>query len=603
MNYKKVLSSFLITVLLLNNLFLMVSPAQAEPINNSGTSKPGLPACQSLSFAIAGRKEVPQARLVSNYVPETDELVTLSFSPSYEERRINSATAVREGEVKKYYSLIANLTLLQSITTNNPITTNNYYLYQDHLSSTSIVYTDQGEVVEEHQYTPFGSSVIARSPDPNPELAEGRVLSVVEGEGGRGNPIGADDDIKNNRHAELKAKHPLGIEDDENVTDKLYTSQTKDTSTDLYYYHARYYDPVMARFLQPDTMVGGNRYQYVGNNPVNFSDPTGHRADPGGANGGGIVPNGEQPPKSPENNVLFFPLALNGASAGQRGNQGVIYPTKKDTLIELEQAELYWWADFWRWHFLNCNGFDCINAGANNALLYKDTGKLMGLAGLKAIGGEGLTLHERIGDLIIAGSAGMDVIAQTYVTVVGLWGLGQWAYGNYKYYTTPMPIKATEAELAAASSGQPIVIESSAGGRNIWGQPGCEFPGDGPCPAPCCHAFKAIPGVGKTEGAPCPYFDTGCQGGGFCTVFGTLMRPDVCGTHWCGALDVGTQEAMVTRALTAPEQFPEANIPIVPSHIADAALERLHQLWAAAHEVLGREMSLLGPVIYWVTRK
>ena len=322
MNYKKILSSFLITVLLINNLAFVVTPAQAETINNSGTSKPGLPACQSLSFAIAGRKEVPQARLVSNYVPETEELITLSFSPSYNENlEIGNCLKIENCELKieKYIPLLANLTLLQSITTNNPITTNNYYLYSDHLSSTSHVYDDQGNKVESHQYTPFGSSVIARSPDP--DFIEGRVLSVVEGEGGHGNPIGADDDIKS-RHPEEQSDegsppgfsviaspeftcgepvesiegrgnpegeeqtitgspHPrlsVGARDDKNVTDKLYTSQTKDTSTDLYYYHARYYDPTTARFIQPDTVVSGNRYQYVGNNPVNMTDPTGKTA-------------------------------------------------------------------------------------------------------------------------------------------------------------------------------------------------------------------------------------------------------------------------------------------------------------------------------------
>jgi hypothetical protein len=41
--------------------------------------------------------------------------------------------------------------------------------------------------------------------------------------------------------------------------------------------------PYINHFLQPDTITPGgpqglNRYSYVGNNPVNFNDPTGHRA-------------------------------------------------------------------------------------------------------------------------------------------------------------------------------------------------------------------------------------------------------------------------------------------------------------------------------------
>ena len=47
------------------------------------------------------------------------------------------------------------------------------------------------------------------------------------------------------------------------------------------YLHARYYDPSLGRFVQPDPAdpteagVGVNRYAYALNNPVMFSDPSG----------------------------------------------------------------------------------------------------------------------------------------------------------------------------------------------------------------------------------------------------------------------------------------------------------------------------------------
>jgi uncharacterized protein RhaS with RHS repeats len=53
----------------------------------------------------------------------------------------------------------------------------------------------------------------------------------------------------------------------------------------LYYYGARWYDPSLGRFTQPDTLVPnpGNpadfdRYAYVRNNPLKYNDPTGHQA-------------------------------------------------------------------------------------------------------------------------------------------------------------------------------------------------------------------------------------------------------------------------------------------------------------------------------------
>ena len=59
--------------------------------------------------------------------------------------------------------------------------------------------------------------------------------------------------------------------------------QRYDHAIGLYFYNARYYDPAIGRFIQPDTIVPNpgdpqslNRYSYVGNNPVRYTDPSGH---------------------------------------------------------------------------------------------------------------------------------------------------------------------------------------------------------------------------------------------------------------------------------------------------------------------------------------
>jgi len=64
-------------------------------------------------------------------------------------------------------------------------------------------------------------------------------------------------------------------------TSKGYTGQYNDSLTGLDYYNARYYDPVVGRFLSVDTMQGNGQgmdpYAYVGGNPETLTDPIGHQ--------------------------------------------------------------------------------------------------------------------------------------------------------------------------------------------------------------------------------------------------------------------------------------------------------------------------------------
>jgi len=65
---------------------------------------------------------------------------------------------------------------------------------------------------------------------------------------------------------------------------RKFTGQELDEATGLMYYGARYYDPLSGRFITADTLTPGdgrnpqgfNRFSYVLNNPVKFTDPTGH---------------------------------------------------------------------------------------------------------------------------------------------------------------------------------------------------------------------------------------------------------------------------------------------------------------------------------------
>ena len=108
-----------------------------------------------------------------------------------------------------------------------------YYLHGDHLGSTSLTTDNAGVVVSEVRYHPYGLERWTAGESP---------------------------------------------------TDFGFTSQRKDSYIKLLDYNARYYSPVLGRFVSPDTIVpeptssgGFNRYRYVRNNPLKYTDPTGHQ--------------------------------------------------------------------------------------------------------------------------------------------------------------------------------------------------------------------------------------------------------------------------------------------------------------------------------------
>jgi RHS repeat-associated protein len=96
--------------------------------------------------------------------------------------------------------------------------------------------------------------------------------------------------ISNNTGAEVKRTvyRPFGdkgIDTGLHAESKGYIGERHDLETGLIYLNARYYDPVIARFVSPDWWdpnkpgVGTNRYAYSDNDPVNKADNNGHATD------------------------------------------------------------------------------------------------------------------------------------------------------------------------------------------------------------------------------------------------------------------------------------------------------------------------------------
>ena len=75
---------------------------------------------------------------------------------------------------------------------------------------------------------------------------------------------------------------PLSSNGSVTIQGKGYINERFDPETGLQYLHARYYDPLLGRFLSPDTWdpdlagVDINRYAYAADDPINGSDANGH---------------------------------------------------------------------------------------------------------------------------------------------------------------------------------------------------------------------------------------------------------------------------------------------------------------------------------------
>ena len=70
---------------------------------------------------------------------------------------------------------------------------------------------------------------------------------------------------------------------DSMLTDKLFTGQREMAGLGIYHYQARFYSPKLRRFLSPDSIVPSyanpqhlNRFGYVTNSPLRYTDPSGN---------------------------------------------------------------------------------------------------------------------------------------------------------------------------------------------------------------------------------------------------------------------------------------------------------------------------------------
>ena len=209
---------------------------------------------------------------------EVNGVVTYYLGKYYEKTVQNGHYAE-----KKHYSAGSSMIAVRTVIDGTQDTLN--WLVGDHLGSTSLVTDSTGAVVNEIRYSAFGE------------------MRYLNGE---------------------------------TVTDLLYTGQKLDSYINLYWYSSRWYDPYLNRFLSPDSIIPdpGNtgaydRYAYVENNPLNNTDPIGHKKVPGGPGGVIIVYDGDNDVSDPTRyyyNMYFY---------GSVGGSGCTEEEVKDVTLNL----------------------------------------------------------------------------------------------------------------------------------------------------------------------------------------------------------------------------------------------------------------------------
>ena len=150
-----------------------------------------------------------------------------------------------------------------------------------------------------------------------------------------------------------------------------FTDQRKEVVIGLYDYHARFYDPYLNHFVQPDTIIpdpsnpqSWNRYSYVNNNPINYNDPSGH-----------VVCQGELSCESSsiynddQISALYQEIAGRYQNQGRSGYQHEYYSTVAAYHMALAQYD-YYGADANLNHIISAQERMQINGffGVKNAL-------------------------------------------------------------------------------------------------------------------------------------------------------------------------------------------------------------------------------------------
>lgn len=151
--------------------------------------------------------------------------------------------ALAQSATQKHYIRAGNTVVAEHIIRSNQ-TEAVHYLQRDHLGSVDAITSQQGDVIQRSSFDAFGKR---RQADWTPDGLNGQLFGAYQ-----------------------------------QVSNRGYTGHEQLDNLGLIHMNGRVYDPVLGRFLSADPFVqfpestqGINRYSYVNNNPLSYTDPSG----------------------------------------------------------------------------------------------------------------------------------------------------------------------------------------------------------------------------------------------------------------------------------------------------------------------------------------
>jgi RHS repeat-associated protein len=195
---------------------------------------------------------------------------------------------------------------------------------------------------------------------------------------------------------------------------KGWINERFDPETGLQYLHARYYDPLLGRFLSPDTWdpvlpgVDINRYAYSLNDPINMSDPSGHDGEDNRPGAGGT---GATFTKDANGNLHSFGGGSLGNTAGE---------ARTNYIRENTERVVAWSNPFGSWITKKIGS--TVTEVLYRGLPVSVSNSASDTTGLMTLGSDGM-YHDGTGPL--TGNCGCPVLTNPFA---GLW--------NYLFGTT-----------------------------------------------------------------------------------------------------------------------------------------------------------------------